>query len=400
MTRRRPGPGRVASRVVGLALLGTVSSSASGEQAVKGHVLDADDVGRVWIAAVGADARNTEWTLVESGQFELPASPVVLAGLVAVAKNRVPLAIPFPMGEQGRQLELRLSQGLTLEGSVRSEDGVPLGGVTIRAVRADTVVHDILGKAGFAVSLQDTKVEIGANNGGAIEVPPAVRPTWETDRHGAFRIAGLVVGRYLVEATAAGHVPVLRETTIRKSGVNRLELLLQEAFFVAGHVVDQAGAPVAGAAVSADWRPHEARADRNESVGWSSRRRTVVSTGDDGSYRLGPFEAGPPLPVFATSGDSGSSRRHEVTAPFDGLLLQLRRHVVRGQVVDATTAERVETFRVHAHRNGGMQTTSYADGRFELVVDPDTDSIHVEAPGRFPWFTRIFTSHGACTNSV
>ena len=391
--RPRAETGR-ASRLAGLALLGAVCSSASGEQTVKGRVLEADDIGRVWIAAVEADPPKAEWTLVEDGQFELPALPVAPTGLVAVAKDRVPLAIPFPTGEQGRQLEIRLSQGLTLEGSVHSEDGAPLGGVTIRAVRADTVVHDTLGRAGFAVSLQDAKVEIRANDGRVVTVPPAVRPTWDTDRHGAFRVAGLAAGRYLLEVSAAGHVPVLREAAIRESGTNRLDVVLHEAFFVAGHVVDEAGAPVAGAAVSADWRqPHEAKADRNESVGRSSRRRTVVATGNDGSFRLGPFEAGPALPVFATSAESGSSRRHQVTAPFDGLVLQLRRHVVRGRVVDALTAEPIKSFRVYAHHSF-VQTTSYPDGRFETVVDPDTDSIVVEAPGRFPWFTRFFTSRG------
>ena len=428
--------GRTAPRLAGLALLGTVCSSATGEQTVGGRVLHADDVGRVWIAAVGADSRHGDWTLVEGGQFELPVSPVSSAGpgespsgdsieadrkrsgaprsptgvaeaglnrkhqprsrhLVAVAKDRVPLAIPFPTGEQGRQLELRLSQGLALEGSVRSEDGAPLRGVTIRAVRADTVVHDTLGRAGFAVSLQDATVEIRTDDGRVVTVPAAVRPTWDTDRHGAFRVAGLVAGRYLVEATAAGHVPVLREAAVRESGANRLDVVLQEAFFVAGHVVDEAGAPVAGAAVSADWRqPHEAGAGRHESVVRSSRRRTTVATGDDGSFRLGPFEAGPTLPVFATSAESGSSRRQEATAPFDGLVLQLRRHVVRGRVVDAATGDPLRGFRVHANRNGRMRTTSHADGRFETVVDPDTDSIHVEAAGRFPWFTRLFTSRG------
>ena len=148
--RPRAETGR-ASRLAGLALLGAVCSSASGEQTVKGRVLEADDIGRVWIAAVEADPPKAEWTLVEDGEFELPALPVAPTDLVAVAKDRVPLAIPFPTGEQGRQLELRLSQGLALEGSVRSEYGAPLRGVTIRAVRADTVVHDTLGRAGFAV---------------------------------------------------------------------------------------------------------------------------------------------------------------------------------------------------------------------------------------------------------
>ena len=79
-------------------------------------------------------------------------------------------------------------------------------------------------------------------------------------------------------------------------------------------------------------------------------------------------------------------------APYDGLVLQLRRHVVRGRVVDAITGEPVKSFQLRAHRNGRTHSTHHDHGYFEVPVDPETDSLHIEAPDRFPWFTRLFTN--------
>ena len=188
-------------------------------------------------------------------------------------------------------------------------------------------------------------------------------------------------------------MPVLiKDVPIREDAVNKLELNLFEAFFVTGHVIDREGAPAAGAEVRADWRQRAGRDIDRGKLDRSARRRTTGRTGDDGSFQLGPFEAGPKLTVFATSAESGSSNRHDVPAPFDGLVLPLRRHVIRGRVVDATTGEPVKSFQLRAHRNGRTHSTRHVDGYFEVPVDPETDSLHIEAPDRFPWFTRLFTS--------
>ena len=393
--RSRTGSGGFKFGCLALALVIAVGSLANDESTLDGRVLGADGVAGVWLATVGEDPEAATWMLVEDGYFEIQAPPGERASLVAIAKDRVPLALPVPPQAQSRPLELRLLRGLALEGTVRTADGRPLVGAEIRLAPVDAIVHDLPGRAGFAFSLRDAKIEVAPVDGRADQVPPFARSTWKTTRRGAFRIDGLKPGRYVVEATLDGFVAVLiRDVAIREDSVNRLELNLFEAFFVTGHVIDREGRPVAGAEVHADWLQPIAAPDldQGELVNRQARRRTPGLTGDDGSFRLGPLEAGPQLTIFATSPESGSSNRHDVQAPYDGLVLQLRRHVIRGHVVDATTGEPVKSFRLRAHRNGRTHSTHHDDGYFEVPVDPETDSLHIEAPDRFPWFTRLFTS--------
>ena len=179
--------GGVKSALCAVALVVAVGSLANDVPTLKGRVLGADGVAGVWLATVGEDSEAATWTLVEGGVFEIPAPPGERASLVAIAKDRVPLALPVPPQAQSRPLELRLLRGLALEGTVRSEDGRPLVGAEIRIVPADAIVHDLPGRAGFAFSLRDAKIEIAPVDGRAVRVPPFARSTWETTRHGAFR---------------------------------------------------------------------------------------------------------------------------------------------------------------------------------------------------------------------
>ena len=386
--------GRIKMALMVLALVGANGSWTSDAPTLKGRVLGGDGTGGVWLGVVGGDPEAANWTLIEGEYFEVPAPPGERASLVAMAKDRVPLVVSLPAGEQRRHVELRLAQGLALEGTARSDDGNLLRGAAIRISRGNAIVPDVLG---IAVPLKKAKIEVVLADGSRVEVPPFARPRWETNRHGAFRIGGLETGRHFLEATAEGYVPaLLKDVTVREGAVNAAELVLFKGFLVVGQVVDGDGAPVAGAEVRADWMQPTAEPHRDwgELVHREVRRHTTGRTGDDGSFRLGPFEAGPKVEVFATSPELGSSKRLEVFAPYDGLVLALRRDVVRGRVVDAATGEPVESFQLRAHRNGRTHSTRHADGHFEVQVDPDTDSLHIEAPGRFAWFTRLFTGKG------
>ena len=336
--------GRIKMALMVLALVGANGSWTSDAPTLKGRVLGGDGTGGVWLGVVGGDPEAANWTLIEGEYFEVPAPPGERARLVAMAKDRVPLVVSLPAGEQRRHVELRLAQGLALEGTARSDDGNLLRGAAIRISRGNAIVPDVLG---IAVPLKKAKIEVVLADGSRVEVPPFARPRWETNRHGAFRIGGLETGRHFLEATAEGYVPaLLKDVTVREGAVNAAELVLFKGFLVVGQVVDGDGAPVAGAEVRADWlqptaEPHR---DWGELVHREVRRHTTGRTGDDGSFRLGPFEAGPKVEVFATSPELGSSKRLEVFAPYDGLVLALRRDVVRGRVVDAATGEPVESF--------------------------------------------------------
>ena len=200
--------------LLALAAVVAVGSLANDEPMLKGRVLGADGVAGVWLATVGKDPEAANWTRVEGRVFEIQAPPGERASLVAIAKDRVPLAFPVPLQAQSRPLELHLLRGLALEGTVRAEDGKPLVGVEIRIAPADAIVHDLLGSAGFAISLRDAKIEIAPVDGRAVRVPPFARSTWETTRHGAFRVDGLKPGQYVVEATLRGSCLSLLRTSL------------------------------------------------------------------------------------------------------------------------------------------------------------------------------------------
>ena len=256
----RATTGRFGAAFLALTVVAAAAFSASDAPTLKGRFLGGVDAG-VWLGVVGDDGEGANWSHVEGNHFEVPLPPGQQARLVAIAKDRVPLVVPVPLGAQDRRAELRLVAGIALDGTVNSEDGRPLRDVNIRAVPSDAVTLEGLGRAGYAVSLRETRIELPLTGSDSIEVPPSARPTWKTNREGAFRVGGLETGRHYVEATAEGYVPVLlKDVAIRDEAANRLDLVLFKAFFVTGHVVDHQGVPVARAEVRADWvQPSEAR---------------------------------------------------------------------------------------------------------------------------------------------
>lgn len=390
------GPIKVA--LVVLALVGADASRATDVPLLKGRVLGGEGTSGVWLGVVAEDAETATWTFVECEQFEVPAPLHEQVTLVAIAKDRVPFVVSLPQDLQRRHVDVDLQHGLSLEGTVRSEEGNLLQGVEIRVVPDNAVVQEALAREGIQISLNDAKTELSLSDGRQVEIPPFVRPKWETNRRGVFLIGGLESRRHLLEASAEGYVSEIpRGVGVHAGDVGKaIEVVLSKGFSVAGRVVDGNGAPVAGAEVRGDWlQPKsEPSLDRGERVQSVIRRRAAERTAGDGSFQLGPFEAGPKIEIVAISGESGSSRRRQVFAPYDGLTLELRRAVVRGLVVDAVTGEPIDSFELRAHRNGRTRSTRHADGRFEVNVDPDTDSIDIEAPGRFPWCTQLVTSGG------
>ena len=358
------GPSRsTAAPLAALALV--VGCAASGAEAptVEGSVSgqEADHV--VWLGVFGDDPAAAEWFEIEGGAFEVPLPAGGRATLLAVSRDRAPLAVPVSRSS-GRRVELRLSPGLELAGTVQSEDGGALPGATIRIAAADD---------GF-------------------EVPPFAAPSWESGRGGAFRAGGLRPGPHTVEASAEGHMPlVLDDVQIRDDGANRVELELIPAAFVEGRVVDADGAPAAGVKVETS----------------SDSGRPTALTGDDGSFRIGPFEAAARETwLRAHSPELGSTPFHEVVAPHRGLALRLGHHVLRGRVVDATSGGPVERFRVTvfllrgevvdniSRRKRDSTSIEAADGSFEIPVEADALFIAVDAPGRFPWSSDLVLGSG------
>ena len=138
--------GRVKVALMVLALVGANGSWTSDVPTLKGRVVGGDGTGGVWLGVVGEDAEAANWALIEGEYFEVPAPPGERASLVAIAKDRVPLVVSLPAGAQRRHVELRLAQGLALEGTARSDDGNPLRGAAIRISRGNVIVPDVLAR--------------------------------------------------------------------------------------------------------------------------------------------------------------------------------------------------------------------------------------------------------------
>ena len=397
MNEIRSTGGLVAVVLVVLALSGADRSRENDMSVLKGRIPGAERAGGVWLGVVGEDAETGNWVLVEHEEFSItvPTGPVTL---VALAKERVPLVVTLGRQEQRGLVELDLQRGLSLEGTVRSADGNVLQGVEIGIIPSKAIVQGELGRLGVVVSLDDAKTELALADGRRVSIPPFVWPKSKTNRHGVFRIEGLEAGPHELEASSEGYVSErISGVEVRRDHDTSIDIVLARGFFVVGHVVDGNGVSVADAEVRGDWLQPKAEPyrDGSELVHRVIRRRAAGRTANDGSFRLGPFEAGPRLEVVAISREAGSSKRMEVFAPYEGLVLELRRDMVRGRVVDAATGEPISGFEVRAHRDGRTRATRHADGYFEVQVDPDTDSIDIEAPGRFPWFARLGSGGGA-----
>ncbi len=255
----------------------------------------------------------------------------------------------------------------------------------------DTVSVSLLSEDGLG--LRGATIKVAPVDIGGFEVPPFARPSWSVSEGGSFRIAGLAAGPYVVEATAEGHVPVVLEDVhlIRDDRIGRLELRLPGAFFVNGEVVDSDGVHVPGLEVGARWLDRKRVAVRTHGVvrgelsGEVVHRYAIVRTDQAGAYRYGPFEAATKVAVFANSQELGSTKRREVPAPFDNLVLRLARETVRGVVLDAATGLPVQSFEVRSFGGRwGEFPIRDATGRFNVRVHPDTHTLMVGAPGFFP----------------
>ena len=369
---------------------------------IEGDIVGADGAG-VWLGVVGDDPEQTTWTHVEGASFEVSSPAGEQVSVVALARNRVPLVKAVSPGEIDR-LEIALSPGLSLDGTVRAEDGRPLGGVDVRVAAADAVVLDSAGRTGYSFPLRDAQLEVSLGNEKVVEVPPFARSKYTTTGDGKFRVGGLARGRHFLEAKAPGFVPTFRSHVgVRERTVNQVEVEMLEASHVWGRVVDGDGEPVVGAKVRADWQGPSRRLSAEDAAMGGHRhvrRRATARSAADGSFSLAPLGAGPLLVIRAESPEFGSSRDIIVHAPYDGLVIELGRHVVRGRVVDAATGTPLEAFDVGHRRMSYAVYDRYprvsrlGDGRFEMAVHPDTYLVHVNAPGRFPWFTRLFPGTG------
>lgn len=340
--------------IAALAVLGTVPASPSpggGPDLLKGRIVGQPAAECCWLGVLKEGSKASSWNRVTDGHFSVRRGDHSTT-LLAICKDRVPLVAAIQDGVSSSEVELRPSHGSTLDGVVRSDDGRPLEGATIRVLPRD----------GFD-----------------FEVPRQVVPSWETSAAGAFAVAGLQSGLHGLELDAEGHIPtVLRDVVIREEGGNRIEIELHRAFFVSGHVLDEERRPVVGAAVE---------------ITSTNKPLVVAIAGAGGAYRAGPFKRGETITIQARSPALGTTKQHRVVVPHGDLNLIVHRRVVRGLVIDGMTGKPLERFRLRVFAQGKKRTHAVANegGVFTVPLHVETYAIAIEAHGRFPWFSEFAT---------
>ncbi|HEU4395833.1 MAG TPA: carboxypeptidase-like regulatory domain-containing protein, partial [Planctomycetota bacterium] len=330
---------------------------------LEGVVVDADGK-PVAGAAVSLDRPAVEPT---SRWMEPPAAPPVwtdAAGrfrLVGLAPGEAAvLAVHGPRGLFGRAgpaavapggaatLRVEVAPGALLAGSVVREDGTPVPGAVLR-----------VGAGGVEKGMEMFREKVLAALEGDAEAHPV-------GADGAFRVAGLAPGQYALFAAADGCTPARGVEVVLAAGEARgdLRLVLGGERFLAGRVVDEGGAPVAGARIFVQ-DLEQARIDPTGTA--------AGETDAEGRFRV-PGLTAPRYRVRAEA--SGSPAESGEGAPGGPeVVLRLRKGLaIAGVVVDAETGKPLAAIPVRAEflrarsmndREGGSATTG-PDGSFRM----------------------------------
>jgi len=279
------------------------------------------------------EAIRVESLTDERGRFRLDGigrSPVRLvaraAGYGAAQRGDV---------RAGEAVELFLFPGATLSGTVRDDAGRPVAGA---AVRADSD-----------------------------------RARWQaetTDGQGAFVMAGIQPGEYLVVARGGSRAPGIAAVVVEPEAEASVSLVLSEGGYATGQVVDADGRPLAG----------RVRLETFEGRVLAAAIADAVSTqaGADGRFALGPLPLG--ALGLGVSEPRHVSRRVDVTVPGRGRTVDTGTITlesglaIRGTVHDAggnpvPGCRVVAQSRSHSQRALAEAVTE-ADGTFQIGGQP------------------------------
>ena len=264
--------------------------------------------------------------------------------------------------DHGRTLEVRLSAGLILTGSVRDDKGEPV---------PDAAVH---------------------------VYNPANRPSVRTDEAGCFRVIGLRphdASRLTVRAPGLA-VREIEPLVIAEDRLNHVDIDLEPGLVIAGRVRDRDGQPVAGAMMTL-------RARRSDSIAteplsdWSEIARDAIRrTDDDGRFRFDSLGAGlftifvarkeDPSRVLDLPVRSGNEAVEIVIDP-----VAMRKVVVYGKVTDSRTGLPITRFEItpmrrsfedRDHFSGRPRSFKTTGGAFEIAgLAPGEMNVTVTAEG-------------------
>jgi RNA polymerase sigma factor (sigma-70 family) len=300
----------------------------------------------VYLGAADANSneRESAWSDAE-GRFELLCVPKERARLVASRDGYgVAILALDPAAIEQTELELVLTRGHFLEGTVVDPSGAPLPWALVR-YEADAMLHD------------------GADY---------------TDAEGRFRFEGLPDRPVTVECWRNGFASS-RMQTFRPDQAN-VVLRMEPLGAFAGRVVDASGAPISSFVVRLS-----PAATSGTNDGLDSLPQPQLFASPDGRFFLADDFARGKLGTLEVSAEGYAPAKHEhvrssLAPDADALVFELVRDTrVRGRILARDTGEPlagVRVYRVEEPLHGWgpspkeITAVSDAEGRFELVNLP------------------------------
>jgi protocatechuate 3,4-dioxygenase beta subunit len=248
-------------------------------------------------------------------------------------------------------VDVVLSPGVTIAGTVKDKDGQPVAGAAVAISRS---VRMQGGRGGNMVSFATIE---------------AARPQAETDFEGKFAFKGLSVGDYEVTVTKAGFTRNVSSGVKTGDGAAPLEVTLMPGAAISGRLVQPNGLPVTGYMVSA--APTAPDRPAGGPMVMMGGRGLMTPTDPDGSFTLEGLTPGSAYDLTLMGGGDfrGGQRKRNIVAPASDVEIEVAaRGRITGRVVDTGTNAPVTEFEARvspARPGGGMQIVVRAGGPSE-----------------------------------
>jgi len=260
----------------------------------------------------------------------------------------------IPAGTEG--ILISIEPGIRVLGRVLGPERKPVSGAEI-VLREPEPNLDSLGGP-LALALSDLDI-VGEKERRAT-----------SDGEGRFRLDGFQKGTYALAIRADGFTGNRSLVKLEGTSVNVGEIVLAEAQGIAGHVLGPDGSSVEGARV---WVSAPMRGGIDRELGklqvlseGPSRSKAAATTDGRGSFHLAGLDAGAHDIAAIAPGFPGEVVEGVKAGTLDVTISLRSGLAIRGRVTDAESAEPIAGARVAVAWLSAAETTTAADGLFEL----------------------------------
>ena len=360
---------------------------AEAGEALEGTVVDDSrrpvSGAKVVYFGLGAGGEDAPETVTDGqGQFTLPLPPWSVNGvqLLAVADGQgmglTWLRVKQKPGTRRKPVEIKLTGGGTIEGTVTGRDGEPTEGALVKVVVDGQASQRLLGPQSNPWGIMNV-----LNEGRFLD------PTAVTDATGRYTISGVPPLAYRIEARHGLEEARTEEAiTVASGAIMTADVQLGEGGTIEGYVMDSEERPVAGAMVSA--RPQDRRGRA-----WGMRQPTARVQADGRFVLRGVGDFDYQLWVSA-SGYGGASEKNVRRGSRDVRITIKKLGWIEGQVQDEGGVFR-GTFRIHVKRIGQRNNSrGWYGGRNQFTFNTDDGRFVVRGQQAGEYEVRASTPDG------